>query len=150
MEYRQSFLEGKVVDQSRMRKIQILNCLAFIANMVVSKLSSGPDNKQQFISEEYDLRIQPAGFAFSIWGVIYFLILIFVTYQALPSQWCQSRNDHLIFNEIGYWFAGNMLMSAFWLLIFQQDQKWSFFLSSIDIIGMLLSAIVIMLKAQRS
>ena len=53
------------------------------------------------ITDEMDLRIAPASYAFSIWGLIYTLMAIFVVYQALPDSWAESRNNELIFKEIG-------------------------------------------------
>jgi hypothetical protein len=54
------------------------------------------------ISDQWDLRIMPAGWAFSIWGIIFTLLGVFVGYQALPSSWVPGRNDTLIFEDIGY------------------------------------------------
>jgi hypothetical protein len=62
----------------------------------------------------------------------------------------QKRNDHLIFNEIGYWFNFNMAANATWLMIFQQCNLPAFFVSSIVIIALLVSSLAIMMKAQRS
>jgi benzodiazapine receptor len=38
------------------------------------------------ISDRYPTRMTPAGYAFSIWGLIYLSCLAFSIYQALPSQ----------------------------------------------------------------
>ena len=100
------------------------------------------------MSEDYQLRIQPSGYAFAIWGIIYMLIFVFVIYQAIPSHWGMSkRNDHLIFNEIGYWFTFNMIFNAVWLAIFQQYNLPAFFVSAIDIIALLVTSLMIMMKA---
>ena len=61
-----------------------------------------------------------------------------------------KRNDHLIFNEIGYWFAANMVFNATWLVIFQQYNLPAFFVSAVDIIALLVTSLVIMMKAQRN
>jgi len=103
------------------------------------------------ITEIWNLRISPSGYAFSIWGIIYMLIALFVVYQAIPSHWGMSkRNDHLIFNEIGYWFAANMLFNAMWLAIFQQYNLPAFFVSAVDIIALLITSLMIMMKARRN
>jgi hypothetical protein len=79
------------------------------------------------------------------------LLFVFVIYQAIPSHWGMSkRNDHLIFNEIGYWFTFNMIFNALWLCIFQQYNLPAFFVSAIDIIALLVTSLMIMMKAQRN
>ena len=70
------------------------------------------------ITAEWDLRITPAGWAFSIWGLIYSLLAIFVVYQALPDDMVPDRNDTLIFKQIGYVFFANMITNAAWLVLY--------------------------------
>ncbi|MDQ3634920.1 MAG: hypothetical protein M3405_10510 [Acidobacteriota bacterium] len=38
------------------------------------------------LAEKYTTDITPAGYAFSIWGVIYLGLIAFSIYQALPTQ----------------------------------------------------------------
>ena len=38
------------------------------------------------VSEKYASSFTPAGFTFSIWGLIYLALAAYVTYQALPGQ----------------------------------------------------------------
>lgn len=76
------------------------------------------------ITAMWDTRIDPAGYAFSIWGVIYSLIGVFVIYQAIPSEWVPDRNDELIFEDIGYVFMANMLGNAAWLIMFQTNNVY--------------------------
>ena len=61
-----------------------------------------------------------------------------------------KRNDHLIFNEIGYLFSFNMIFNAMWLAIFQQYNLSAFFVSAVDIIALLVTCLMIMMKAQRN
>jgi len=64
------------------------------------------------------LSIQPAGGAFSIWGVIYLLLSIFVVYQALPDRFVPTRNNKVIFEEIKWVFSINMVINGLWLVVF--------------------------------
>ena len=41
---------------------------------------------QEVITDQYDSLFRPAGYTFSIWGVIYILLLIYCIYQLLPAQ----------------------------------------------------------------
>ena len=99
------------------------------------------------ITAEWDTRIDPAGYAFAIWGLIYSLLGTFVVYQALPSDWVPDRNDTLIFEDIGYHFFANMMINSIWLVLFQTNTVWGFVLSLLDIIAMLTSNIFMMDKS---
>ena len=99
------------------------------------------------ITDEYSLRIAPANYAFAIWGLIYTLLFVFVVYQALPNDWVPSRNNTLIFTEIGYQFFINMMVNSVWLVLFQTGKRWGFFLGLIDIILILISNVFMMQKS---
>ncbi|MGB5257057.1 MAG: hypothetical protein WBN44_07355, partial [Woeseiaceae bacterium] len=65
------------------------NIVAFSIVIIVNYLSNAlPINGQSMaeISAKYPSLFTPAGFTFSIWGIIYLALLAFVIYQALPSQ----------------------------------------------------------------
>lgn len=93
---------------------------------------------------KYNLKVLPAKWAFAIWGVIYLGILVFVVYQALPSSYVPTRNNELIFGQIGYWFAGNMALNALWLVIFTRDTKATFVVAFITISTLLYTCLHIM------
>lgn len=102
------------------------------------------------IGEKYDFTISAAGYAFSIWGLIYSLMGLFVIYQALPSEWVPSRNDKLIFNDIGYLFAANMLSNSAWLIIFGFYNSYAFIGGWFDIVFMLGSALYILYQSLKN
>jgi hypothetical protein len=96
------------------------------------------------ITDQWDTRIDPATWAFAIWGVIYSLLGSFVFYQALPGSMVPERNDQLIFGDIGYHFFTNMMINSIWLVLFQTNTTWGFTVGLIDIIAMLTSNIFMM------
>jgi len=98
----------------------------------------------------WDTRIDPAGYAFSIWGVIYSLLGVFAIYQAIPSEWVPDRNDELIFGDIGYVFMANMLGNAAWLIMFQTNNVYGMIAALFDISGMLASNLYIMMCSTRT
>ena len=99
---------------------------------------------QKEIVAEWDIKISPAGWAFAIWGIIYTMLTVFVVYQALPSKYVPERSNDLIFGKIGYTFTANMIVNAFWLLIFGQDNKYCFALSFADDVLLYGTGIVIL------
>ena len=69
------------VDPSLRRKLQVLNIAAFTATMLVNYLDSElTGNLQKRISEDHATKLQPAGWAFSIWGLIFALVGGFTVY----------------------------------------------------------------------
>jgi benzodiazapine receptor len=64
------------------------------------------------ISDANSTLITPAGYVFSIWGVIYILLGIFVVFQAMHSQ------KGKVFQErIGLLFVLSSLLNIFWLFL---------------------------------
>ena len=66
------------------------------------------------ISDANPTLITPAGYVFSIWGVIYILLGIFVVFQALPSQ---KGEDYQ--KRIGWLFVLSSLLNIGWLFLWQ-------------------------------
>lgn len=95
------------------------NIAAFILVIVFNILSNAlPINGQTMpeISAKYPSLFTPAGFTFSIWGVIYLALLLFVVYQALPSQ----RNSEII-SGISRLFQINCVANASWIVAWHYD-----------------------------
>ena len=63
------------------------------------------------VSDSFPSLFTPAGYVFSIWGLIYLLLAVFVVYQALPSQ-----KDNPRLERLGYWFAISCAFNVSWLL----------------------------------
>ena len=62
------------------------------------------------ISDRLAAYFVPAGYVFSIWGVIYLGWIAFVIYQFLPSQKASPR-----LRRLGYVFALSCVFNATWL-----------------------------------
>jgi hypothetical protein len=58
----------------------------------------------------------PAGYVFSIWGLIYLALIGFAIYQALPAQ---RENPHL--RRIGYLFALSCVANVVWLFLWHYE-----------------------------
>ena len=101
--------------------LRILNPLAFLAVAVINGLSSsgtlgGRTNGE--VSDTYTTPITPAGYAFSIWGLIYlFQAALFLVYQFLPFA-----NKGLVFHRIGYWHLGLCVGNIAWTFAFAYEQ----------------------------
>lgn len=69
---------------------------------------------------------------------------VFAVYQALPDSMVPSRNNKLIYEQIGPWFTVNMIVNGLWLMVFQQNQVWGFAVGLIGLVVILATARYIM------
>jgi benzodiazapine receptor len=61
--------------------------------------------------------VTPAGYVFSIWGLIYVLLLVFVVFQALPSQ-----REKPFLKQINVLFVLSGFFNVLWLFLWHYDQ----------------------------
>ena len=95
------------------------NIVAYAVMILVNTLSNAlpiNDRSMPEISAQYPSLFTPAGFTFSIWGVIYLALLAFVIWQALPAQ----RGSAKVAAISGY-FKVNCLVNALWLVAWHYD-----------------------------
>ena len=93
---------------------QYVNLLSVILALTVNILASTlPLNGQNTgeISDRFQVYFVPAGYVFSIWGLIYIGWIAFLIFQFLPSQ---KENPRL--RRLGYLFALSNVANAAWLL----------------------------------
>lgn len=102
------------------------------------------------ISRETSSKIAPAGWAFSIWGLIYLLTGSFTVYQLLPLDWVPDRNDTLIFGDLSFWFISNFLLNGIWIALFLSDTMVTFILAQMDMAIILVTCLWIMLKSSNA
>ena len=103
---------------------QILVILAVLATITVNALANIlPINGQGTgeISDRFQVYFVPAGYVFSIWGVVYLGWLAYAIYQALPAQ----RNNPLL-RAIALPFIVNGLANSAWIFAWHYNQfGWS-------------------------
>ena len=115
------------------------NIIAFALTVIVNSLAGsttliGGVNTAQ-ISDSNPTLITPAGYVFSIWGIIYVLLGIFVIFQALPSQ---KEKEYT--KKIGWLFVLSSIINIAWLFL------WQYRLLSLSVVLMfLLLATLIMI-----
>ncbi len=122
---------------------QTVNVVAVVAVIVVNGLANAlPLNGQTTgeISDRFQVYFVPAGYVFSIWGLIYLGLLAFAVYQALPAQ-----RDNPRLRPIGYLFAGSCLANIAWLFLWHYEQ---FVLTLVAMFALLLLLITIYLRLE--
>jgi hypothetical protein len=89
------------------------------------------------ISDSFDVFFVPAGYVFSIWGVIYLALIVYGIFQALPAQ---KENPRL--QKIGWIFVLSSLTNAAWIFAWHYS---AFVLSVMLMLVLLVSLIAIYL-----
>ena len=69
------------------------------------------------ISDQFDTFFVPAGYVFSIWGLIYIGLIALTIFQALPSQ---RENPRLV--RVGWWLVAGNLANAAWIFLWHYQQ----------------------------
>lgn len=98
---------------------QTINVLAVIVTLVVNGLANAlPLNGQTTaaISDRFQVLFTPAGYVFSIWGLIYIGLIAFAIYQALPGQ-----RENVRLRRIGYLFALSCAANIVWLFLWHYE-----------------------------
>lgn len=98
---------------------RLLTIFFTLATLTVNALANIlPFNGQTTgeISDRFPIRFVPAGYVFSIWGLIYFALLAFAVYQALPTQ-----RKTKVLDDIAplYWLAS--LANAVWIFLWHYE-----------------------------
>lgn len=95
-----------------------MNVIAFVLTVLVNGLAGSTTilggKLTAEVSDANPTLITPAGYVFSIWGVIYVLLGVFVVFQALPSQ--TGKDYH---RNIGWLFVLSSLLNIIWLFLWQ-------------------------------
>jgi hypothetical protein len=123
--------------------ISILNFITFALVLTVNALANIlPINGLTTgeVSDNYINLFTPSGFTFSIWGLIYTLLGIFVVYQLVLS----FRNENSKFIEdIGYWFIISNILNSLWIY------TWHNLMISINLVIMILLLVSLIMVYQR-
>ena len=120
---------------------QWVNFLAIILTIVINGLANTlPINNQTTgeISDRFEVFFVPAGYVFSIWGLIYVGLIAFAIYQLLPAQ----REDPRLL-RIGYLPAVASLANISWLLLWHYEY---FVATMAAMLALLLSLILIYIR----
>jgi benzodiazapine receptor len=124
--------------KSNWNLVRFGNILAYIFVVIVNSLAGaiGINGLQTgTISDKYATLIAPAGYVFSIWGVIYLLLLGYVAYQ-----FSAKRRDSPFQDKIGYLFIVSCIINICWLLLWHYEMITA---SVILMLGLLLTLITI-------
>lgn len=115
---------------------QMMVILGFLVTVVVNGLANAlPLNGQMTgeISDYFKVYFTPAGYVFSIWGLIYLALLLYAIYQALPAQ---RENPRLV--RTGWWFVLSCAANTGWIFAWH----WNQYLLSLGLMLVVLVSLV--------
>lgn len=108
-----------------------------IINVLATALPLNGLNTGQ-ISDRFQVYFVPAGYVFSIWGLIYIGLIAYTIYQALPSQ---RENPRL--RAMGWWVTLSGVANSAWIFLWHYEQ---FPLTLIAMLTLLVTLIVTYLR----
>src|ERR1700722_2027037 len=107
-----------------MKKIwAVANGAALIVTIIINYLSNTGvfnGNTMATMSARYPTLFTPAGYAFSIWIVIYLGLLGFVFYQGRALR--RNPEAEAVVGQIGGWFVLSCIANCAWVLAWLYDQ----------------------------
>jgi hypothetical protein len=121
--------------KSKRSIIKIFAAVAFAGTIVVNFLANIlPINgiTTAEVSDRYFNLFAPAGITFSIWGLIYTLLTIYVLYQFGLFQKNHNNEREALFEKIGPYFIATSLANILWIF------AWHYLLISVTIIFMVI------------
>jgi len=69
------------------------------------------------VSDSFSVYFVPAGYVFSIWGIIYIGLIAYAIYQALPAQ-----KDNPRMQASGWWVVLGGLANSIWIFLWHYQQ----------------------------
>jgi benzodiazapine receptor len=100
--------------------LQGMNIVVFVVTVAVNGLAGGSTllngKTSGEISDLYPTVITPAGFTFSIWSLIYILLIVFVIFQALPRN-----RDQSFIRQVSFLFILSGVWNVLWLFLWHYE-----------------------------
>ncbi len=131
-----------------MKKIlQIANSFFLVFTIVFNYLSNtGIFNDKTIadVSRQYQNLFTPADYAFSIWGLIYLLLIGFVFYTGRSLFTTSKNEEDLVVEKMGWWFVISCLANCAWIV------TWLYGYTGLSVIILLISFISLLIIVQET
>lgn len=125
--------------------LSLLNLIGFIATVTINALATilPLNNKSTAeLSDQYPNLFVPSGLTFSIWGIIYILLGIYVIYQIIVS-FRENKGERGFIEKIGIIFFVSSVLNVGWIFAWHYEIV---LLSFIIMLMLLTSLIAIYLR----
>ena len=120
-------------DTTRQISVVVATLAMIVVNILANALPLNGLNTGE-ISDRFDVYFVPAGYVFSIWGLIYLGLVAYAVYQVLPGQ---RQNPRL--QKTGWLFVLSSVGNIAWIFL------WHYEVFTVTIFAMLLLLICLIL-----
>jgi translocator protein len=114
----------------------ILLTVTLVVNTLANTLPLGGRTTGE-ISDSFNVLFVPAGYVFSIWGLIYLGLIGFSVYQALPAQ----QNNPAV-RATDYWFALTSVANTLWIVFWH----YSYYALTLAMMLTLLGSLIVIYR----
>ncbi len=128
------------------KTLQVLNIIGYILMVVMNYLAVAlplNGNTTGELSDKYANLFVPSGATFSIWGVIYLLLLVYTIYQASTLFSSKPSLVNRIVSQVGIWYFVSSLCNSAWIVAWHYEVLP---LSVVIMLGILLSLLFVNLS----
>ena len=112
------------MDNKLLKLLQIGNIIAVILTIIVNGLANllpiGGKNTAE-LSDNIPNLFVPAGITFAIWGIIYFLIILFTIYLA-KDLFKKEKTTTPFLEKISYFFILASMANIIWIFLWHYEQ----------------------------
>ncbi|WP_375435342.1 hypothetical protein [uncultured Hymenobacter sp.] len=134
-----NFTSAYTINDSASSRIwRWLAALAILGNIGLNYYSNAfPFNGQSMgtVSGKYPTLLTPAGYAFSIWGLIFLTLAVYAVWQLLPTQ-----RTNLLPDAVAQPLAVANIATALWVVLFAYERMLPGWLVMLVILGALIMA----------
>ena len=102
------------------RRLIVLASAIFAVVVAYGQMALGWGQTPQEFSADSDETLRVAGYAFSIWGLIYLGLLVYAVRQALPQT-----GESLLIHRLGWPSAAGFLGIGWWIVAAAFDWEWA-------------------------
>ena len=102
------------------RRWIVLACAVFSVVAAYGQMAVGWGQTPEEFSADSDATLRVAGYAFSIWGLIYLGLLVYAVRQALPQT-----GESLLIHRLGWPSAAALLGIGSWIFASAFDWEWA-------------------------
>ena len=98
------------------KKLAILNSISILAVIAINGIAGSTGifgETVGSISDKYNTLFTPAGYAFSIWGIIYLGLIVFAIFQNIQAF--KNDPDSGFILQVGPWMVLNSLANIAWI-----------------------------------
>lgn len=111
---------AKPTPSQQTRRLVVLITAVVATVVTYGQLWLGFGQSEEQLAAQGDQTLEVAGYAFSIWGLIYLGILIYAVRQVLPRT-----GESTVLNRLGWPSAATFVGLALWVVASAADWKWA-------------------------